>query len=399
MTSVRTKAAQAAWRVQLAALQARGIHSAFYFEGCLVNPLSKLGLAHPDWTVMTHGVRHQERGDPDRPESREYLMCPGSPWRQYLAKTVARVLRQTHVDAIYLDGIGLGFHECDDPAHPDPSGEGCYHNVGLALQLVDDAIDKVQPNVPLYSEFYSSDINSQYMNGSYCPFVVVAHQLTDKGFDFCRTGTCLFRFYFPKFKLIEICDFDDKNVAMALFNGEGTHEFFTKSEGWPYLEQCARIWSRTSERLPPTSREALLETGNDDLFMNKFPDGKKILYTLWNGTSTPMTQTPLALPPKADRHYVELFTHREFQPRGESLLVDVPVQRVAIVAEMPPVLKVERIANGQVVVSCHATVPRPSLTVYGKVGDRWLERAVRFSAADRRATFAPQQPVWRTASH
>ncbi|MHC1769135.1 MAG: DUF6259 domain-containing protein [Verrucomicrobiia bacterium] len=369
-----------AWKTQLAWLRRQNIHSALYLEACCVNPLSEVGRAHPDWAVLNGATRSQEKGEgnPPRPESREYNMCAGSPWRDYLAATTARVLRESEADAIYLDSMALRFYFCDDEQHDHPAGQGWHRNVGEALRRVTQAIDQVKPNTPLYCEFYSSDLNAQYLHGSYCPMVAVARNLTGQGFDFCRTGTCLFRFYFPKFKMIEICDLNEANLGLALFNGNGVHEFFDKPERWPYLEECARIWEQNAEAFASNEPEALLETGQADLFMNRFPDGRKTIYTLWNCSSQPLKQTPLALKPKPGCHYVELFSHRAFETRGDHVLVDVPAAGLAVMAEVPAILRLEKTATGDVVAACQGAFAEPRLLACVKVGAQWLEKTVPF---------------------
>ena len=372
------------WKTELAKLRQSGIHSAFYIEACCVNPLSEIGKAHPEWAVLSQKQRFQEKGegDPAKPESREYNMCPGSPWKEYLATTAARVLRETNLDAVYLDSMALRFWRCEDEGHGHPAGKGWHHNVGEALHRVDQEVDKVKINTPLYCEFYSSDINSQYMNGSYSPGVAVAQGISSQGFDFCRTGTCLFRFYFPQFKMMEICDYNEKNLGMALFNGNGLHQTFDNPSVQPYMEECARIWEQNVDAFTTNTPEALLETGNEDLFMNKFPAERKTLYTFWNDTKTNWMQKPVTIAPQPNYHYVELFTHREFKPQGSMLAVDVPVDRVAIAAEMPILLKLDKQPSGEITAAYAETLTDPVLAVYAKTGDNWLEKKLPFKKSE-----------------
>lgn len=374
----------AAWKAELAKLRQKGIHSAFYLEACCANPLSEVGKAHPDWGVMSQGKRFQENGEnaTAAPESREYNMCPGSPWKEYLATTAARVLRESNIDAVYLDSMALRFWICEDTAHDHAPGEGWRRNVGEALRLVNREIDRVKMNTPVYCEYWSSDINSQYMNGSYSPGVAVTQGVTSKGFDFCRTGTNLFRFYFPKFKIMEICDINEKNIGMALFNGNGLHESFTNQSVWPYLNECARIWEQNLGAFTSDQPEALVETGNADLFMNKFPDNAKTVYTFWNVSQSALSQTPVTLKTKANHRYIELFSHREFKAQGDALLVDVPFERAAVVAETPIVLKLEKSDSGEIAASYEGTYTEPSLVVYAKIGDQCQNKAIPFEKSE-----------------
>lgn len=374
----------AAWKAELAKLRQKGIHSAFYLEACCVNPLSEVGKAHPDWGVVSQGKRFQENGEnaAAAAESREYNMCPGSPWKDYLAATAARVLREANLDAVYLDSMALRFWMCEDSAHGHAPGEGWRRNVGEALQRVDREIDRVKPNTPVYCEYWSSDINAQLMNGSYSPGVAVAQGVTAKGFDFCRTGTNLFRFYFPKFKIIEICDVNEKNVGMALFNGNGLHEYFGNQAVWPYLNECARIWEQNLGAFTSDQPEALLETGVDNLFMNKFPSGAKMVYTFWNSSSAAMTETPVAMQSKPTHRYVELFSHREFSAQDGALRVDVPSERAAVVAELPITLKLEKSESGEIAASYEGNFQAPSLLIYAKIGDQWQSRSLPFAKSE-----------------
>jgi hypothetical protein len=362
-----------ALKAELAKLRQKDIRSALYMEACCLNPASRIGMEHgEEWAVLKNGKRVKSEGDT------EYNMCPGSDWAEYLAATTSRVARQTNTDAIYMDSLGLRFHQCEDPAHNHPFKRGWRRNVGEAFKRVAEEIDKAKKNTVIYTEYYSSDINSQHLNGSYNPGVGSSQGITQKGFDFCRTGTNLFRFYFPDFKLIEIMNQDEPSIGLALFNGNGIHEFFTDKAIWPFLEECGRIWSQNVDAFTSDYPEPLLETGNDDIYMNKFPTDKKTVYTIWNASDNAIEAGAIDFNLPEGLRCVDLLRHQEVPFDAGKIKVDLPSKRVALVATLPHVLNCHQADPNSIELSYGEALHRPSIVVYYKTADRWENKQFEF---------------------
>ena len=332
-----------------------------YLEGSLASVTSQVGIAHGgDWPKLKSGIRSSTGGT-----SSEWSMCPGSGWREYLAQTIARVIEQTDPDVIYMDGVGLSYDTCEDTAHDHPYKDGWQVAVGKLFKTVADAADEVKPGIPLYSEFWSSDLNSRLVSGTFAPNVERGVNTTAAGSKLTLTGTNLFRFYFPDFKFMEIASQNEEAISMALFNGNGFHHFFDKTELYPFLNECTRVWGQNIDAWMAEEPEPLVDTGNDQVFMNKFPDSPKAIYTLWNVGGSNLTDAPLAVPSRDGFHCVDLFNHRELARNGENLLVDVPLKKVSIFAELPRRLAVHSLADGSFKASWSA-LSQPSLLVWAR---------------------------------
>jgi hypothetical protein len=347
-------------KTELTQLRDQGIRSCLYIEAVQAWDQSQVGREHPDWAVLMGGeVQTNPNGD-----DVEYEMCAASPWRDHVASVCRRLFTQTNCDAIYLDSVGIRMYECEQPSHFHRPRRDWYESVRKLYIAVAEQVDAVHPDAVFYSESYGSGLNSRYTNGAYGYFLHEMKDLRAQGFDFPRAGTNLLRFYFPQYKFTEIIGDERDEIAWALFNGNAVHSYFHTEAIFPFLNECVRIWEQNLAAWTSDSPQPLLETGRHDLYMNAFPDGDKIIYTLWNGADEDLMNVPVTLTADADRHYVDLFHHHDIAADTSAISVDVPLGEVAIIAALPRSLKVCEDASGELAVTATAQLPEPSIRVF-----------------------------------
>ena len=73
---------------------------------------------HPDWDVYHREcLVHPRRGGYHRkPEQRAYVVCYNSPWQDYIAWSIAKVMDEFDIDGVYLDGTAHAW-ACDNVHH------------------------------------------------------------------------------------------------------------------------------------------------------------------------------------------------------------------------------------------------------------------------------------------
>ena len=280
------------------------------------------------------------------------------------------MVEQTDCDVIYLDSLGLRYHQCESTSHNHAYRDGWHPNVGELLGKVVAATDAVKKDVPIFTEDYSSDLNGMKVGASHGINIQDAMELTQKGFDCDLTGTNLFRFYFPKFKFIELEPKNLTGVSMAMFNGNATHHHFTEGDMIRPMTEMVRVWGDNIAAFMSETPKPLVETGRDDVFMNQWPDGDKLLCTVWNmGNQDPQAAT-FNFEPGRGRHCVDVFNHEELKSNRGQIRMQAPANRLAAFAEMPRKLAVSQEKDGQLLVHCPEGVTSPVLNVFAKVNHK-----------------------------
>ena len=353
-----------AFRKALAELRARGIHSDLYTEGFQVAKNSEAAKEHGNrWAVLQDGRRLDDGQD----KPGEWFYCPGSGWQDLYPQIGSRVIRESDGDVLYLDSVAIRFHLCEDTTHDHPYRDGYHVNVREFLTKTAQALDKVKPGVPFFSELWSTDINAQIPSGCYSNAVHNAVDMTEKGMTCAKTGTHLLRFFVPQVKFIEIVDEEEEEIGLSLFNGNAVHQSFNKMDLWPFFVDCVRVWGGNARAFASDHPEALIETSCDNIQMNKFPADGKAVYTLWNSSYQDAVDQPIEFKAAPGRHYVELFAHKELKPKGDTLPVSLAARRCGAFADLPQILSVRGKAEGSLHVGTSKPVANGSLSVLARV--------------------------------
>ncbi len=106
-------------------------------------------------------------------------MCPGCvQWQDHLARTCARLIRETDADGIRLDSLGCYFFPCYNPKHHHQSPFDYNRWARELLARVAAAVRAVKPDTFLATEgpvdFYGSWFNSAYTSQGIAPDYDVA---------------------------------------------------------------------------------------------------------------------------------------------------------------------------------------------------------------------------------
>ena len=327
----------------LAEARGVGVRNSLYLEAVCVERRSPVGRAHgEEWAVLQRGRRLVSEG-----KLREYNMCPGSAgWRRHVAAETVRAMRDVAPDAVYLDSMGLRFSFCEDTSHGHPYRRGWHASVIETLDHVCREMDRVDPRVPLYLEFWSTDVATQFMSGCNSPVVSAGLDMERRGLPIARSGTCLFRFYFPDFKLIEIAPEDRTGMELSLFNGNAVHGSWRGQDSEALLRTYATAWRQNLDCFASDDVEPLIESGEPDVYLNRFGGGEKRIYALWNAGTRALEQVSVPIPVGDGEHAVEVLEGRsiEVDPARDDthVLVDLPARRLSLVAVVGSTLRMER---------------------------------------------------------
>ncbi|MDQ1318158.1 MAG: hypothetical protein QG588_1815, partial [Candidatus Poribacteria bacterium] len=282
----------------------QGIHTSLYLESVCVGRQTELGKAHgQDWSVLQDGQRATSEAD------LEWNFCAGSiGWQDYLAKTCARLVKETDCDSLYPDSVGLRYYLCEDPKHDHPVGSGWYGSVERLLQKLRKA---VKPETILYLEYISTDVNTQYLDGCYSPCVNAGMEMRKNGFPLYVTGTNLFRFYFPDFKFIEIMPETEEGIGLSFFNGNGIHGYLNNPDVRPYIEKLSFIYREYSDAFTSELLTAYYPTLKKGVFSNAFTGDGRVVYTIYNSNDEQIEGNMIQVPYAKGTNIAELIRDRE----------------------------------------------------------------------------------------
>jgi hypothetical protein len=301
-----------------------GVRTALYLEAVCVDRQSPIGMARGrDWAVLQNGVRVTSE------PTVEWNFCAGVVgWQDYLAETCARLLRETDCDAIYLDSVGLRYYLCEDTDHDHPPGSGWYGSVERLLQKVRHAMEEVKPDAVLYLEYLSTDVNTQYLDGSFSPCVSAGLALRERGLNLSPTGTNLFRFYFPDFKFIEIVPETAEGIGLAFFNGNGVHGYLDDPAIRPLVERLSHIFREHRDAFTSDHPIPFVPTLQADIYAHAFPGKGKTLYTIYNANEEAIEGEILEVASEGDARFEELVREREVKVRskGEKMVLSFRIE-------------------------------------------------------------------------
>lgn len=142
-----------------------GFHFTFYIDGYICPDDSEITLKGEakNWRYQNKDGTHTGNYSVSNPNWMH--MCPGSGWQDHLARTAARLVRETGADGVRLDSLGAYFLPCYNPLHKHKSPFN--YNVWMCelLKKVAAAVKKVNPKCILTTEL-SVDFYSRYFDGS-----------------------------------------------------------------------------------------------------------------------------------------------------------------------------------------------------------------------------------------
>ena len=129
----------------------------------------------------------------------------------------------------------------------------------------------------------------------------------------------------PDFAIFRVCQLSQghihREVAIALFNGYGI-ELNTFAPGRPdwieeemlYLGRALRILRENSKSFLSSDWTPLVNTGKDQIWVNKFPGDNKSIYTVFSLIPEGFSAPFIEVKPDPKNHYISLWNHKELNP-------------------------------------------------------------------------------------
>lgn len=317
--------------------QAMGIPVGLYIEGYLVDPPSNLGKAKgKEWQIL------DKEGNPVPFFAPSYNMCPCLPaWRDYLAKTYARVKGETKAKGYYIDeyGFAMEARNCWNKSHNHPTPCAPVRGEFLTTKAVREALGD---DVVIYTEESPADVISQYQDGS---FTYAISSISD---ELSPSHINLYRFVFPDFKTFEIIVCDQplgsnvQAVKRILFNGEGIwlegmKEWFSE-DLLSYIRKYHNIMKENADCFTTLYPEPLVPTLVEGVYANKFPSRKdgRVIWTIYNTNPFTVEGEVIAVEYVEGARFTDIWNKVEIEHRIKGnrayLSLKIPPQEVIVIS-------------------------------------------------------------------
>jgi hypothetical protein len=236
--------------------------------------------------------------------------------RQWAADTMERVMRETGADGIRLDEVGHRGWACYNPDH-----RHTYQEPGITqwqkattemVKMVHAGMDRVRADLVLTTEFPGYDYMMPHLEGA------ITYDLSLQATPLRPLEINLQRFYFPECKPYEL-DYRgmDPQLRKVFWNGADSFERYFPL---PYMT----VLNENEAAYQGRDCTALLSTpGNaPGLYINRFGDGDKTLYHLYNASGFTYEGVVLAVKLSPGQHLFDLLGCAEVAvstPAGQSL--------------------------------------------------------------------------------
>ena len=303
-----------ALRKAIAAIRDRGVPVGLYIEGYLLTARGKLGQAHgKQWQLV------DRRGQGVWwPGNVEMSICAGVPaWREVQASTYATKVAELGVDGMYIDQFGFANagKDCWATTHGHPVPSYCVRTERDATRMIRQRIDTVAKGVAIYTEESPVDVTTQLQDGSFTYAMRTTHHTQT------RVPLNALRFAVPDFKTIEIlyCDKPTGSwatgVRWVFFNGEaiwleGPAVEWFEPHTRATIRRCHRILRQHKDAFTTLQPVPLVPTQMGGVFANRFPAGRKTVYTLYNARHRTARGEVLRLPHHKGATYYDAWRDR-----------------------------------------------------------------------------------------
>jgi hypothetical protein len=302
-----------ALRAHIRRMQDAGLLPMFYTDPLLACANTKIGSEHgPEYGVMN--PRWKDAYKTGKTPAGyvgsygSYNMCQDTEWYQaWLAKTIARVCRETGIDGVRLDEYGHRGYVCTSPHHQhiyaEPEHNAWLQALARSVRLVHQAMDKVRPDLILTTEFPGTDQMAAALDGA------IVYDLR-RVRAFRPVPINLFRFYFPACRVLEINrpprpeakDWMLWNMVAA-FGGSIA-----------YKADEHRILVANNDALALGRAEPLVPTLVPRVYANLFTCPGKTIWTVLNGTDHTVDGPLIQVDPDPNTRFIDLLTGRELVP-------------------------------------------------------------------------------------
>ena len=328
-----------AFRKLVKNIQSTDKNVTLYFDPVQCSSESKYGAKNgakfvcinPSWNDYFKCPRNPKKPKGAVFEHCMYNMCLNdADYVDDFVKKVEKACRDTGVNGVRLDVCGSAGFICLSKKHNHvfkEEGQNCWAQAQFrAVKLVRQAMDKVNPELTLETEYAQNDHLASLLDGA-CSY---------------DTGTCLvpirpapinlFRFYFPHCRLYQINSIGQKQFFdFCLFNADGTLDNF----GYP--KQYTDI-IKDNEDAFNGEIEPLVETQTEHLYANEFKSREtdKIVWTLLNYSGQELKKaSALKVDASGKYRYKELISNQELTPVDGILHVSMKDRQVICIVRLP----------------------------------------------------------------
>ena len=283
--------------------QDKGIRVALYTDCRFVYRNSEFGKQMGEG----RSAMHTPKGKTAMANGDIYCFCiyDSEGWWEQYTKSLSRIVRETGVDSVYLDELGINFpnynptalHWKENPVPQSPS------RLSKNLIHMRDEIRKANPETAVWLEHAGNDWLTQFADGSWVQtFYSDQYEWVAKEFD--DQSLYFFHFYFPEYVLAEWGP-DTDGKRRCFFNGIGRD-----SGCGPRLDAILR---EHSETFASTKPEPAIPTLMEGVLANKFPGRDKTIVTLYNKSGADQKGEIVALPMSSKKNWKikELVTGKE----------------------------------------------------------------------------------------
>jgi len=297
-----------------------------------------------------------------------------SEWAGYIADVCARLVRETGMDCIYLDELGIAFPDYNPQKSPlrEDGLPVSTRLLGKCVAKVRAAMAAEKSDATLMFEHAGSDWLSQFCDGSWAQtFYTGAFKFAEKHYD--QNSLIYFRFCFPEFKLAEWGDSND-GPRRCFFNGIGI-DWNNCRQPWnkeqrEYIIRSGQVFRECGDAFATLKPEPLVPTLVTGVLSNRFPGKDKVVYTLYNKGTDAVDGPVIEVLAREGWHYVELVQDRPVSPTpvAESrnrLALRLPAQDVLCIAQFPRRLHARRDERR---VTVRVSEPAKGLRLYAFLG-------------------------------
>lgn len=227
--------------------------------------------------------------------------------------------------------LGTKFFVCYNPWDESTrSDEGHFDGMTTITKIVDidgfvldtkggssvelqDAADAARPGVIMYSEGMAVPVDMQGIpsgrvhNALYYPPMLNLNK-------FIKPDFAIFRVAEEGREAIQ------REFNVSFFNGYGTEmnnfspgKFEWSDDQMRYWGKLLRIQRENSENFLQSSYQPLVPTRQDGIYVNKWPAGDKVIYTIYNLHPQGFKGDLIEIEPENGYHYVDIYHHEEIQ--------------------------------------------------------------------------------------
>jgi len=293
-------------------------------------------------------------------------------YRQFVADTMRRVMRETDADGIRLDEYGHKGAACFSKLHKHTFAEhGCtewQRAIAEATKMVRQAMDEVKPGSVLTTEHPGYDYLMQFIEGC------ITYDLTVQATPLRPLEVNLQRFYFPECKAFELDHRGaDRQHRKRFWNAVG-------SFGSYYPPNFYNILRENADAFEGRDCQPLVPTLARHVYANRFGGKQKTVYTLYNATGHTFAGPVLRLAVGRGEHVFDLLSCREADCEagkdGAEVRVFLSRDHVACLARLPARLAVGR-AGDSLKTSVHGDTSGLRVSVCDRNGEPLLSQPAR----------------------